>query len=192
MSFFRKKPVVIEAMMFDGSSTSAGQIQHWMDTGEVAISQVSTCDIRNFEIKTLEGVMTANPGDWVIKGVQGEFYPCKPEIFAATYEAAHPTEVSDEPTIGITSVNTFAQLIIGWHRRRVLATAHFLEVPEGQEVQIGDDPPITLTGDAHKAFLIGINLSLNELGTLPFVAEVVKDEPEVEVAAEPGADYVKG
>lgn len=37
-------------------------------------------------IRTLEGDMTANKGDWIIKGVQGEFYPCKPDIFAATYE----------------------------------------------------------------------------------------------------------
>jgi hypothetical protein len=39
-------------------------------------------------IHTLEGVLTASPGDWIIKGVQGEFYPCKPDIFEATYEAA--------------------------------------------------------------------------------------------------------
>jgi len=39
------------------------------------------------EIQTLEGTMTASPGDWIIKGVQGEFYPCKPDIFEQTYEA---------------------------------------------------------------------------------------------------------
>ncbi len=39
-------------------------------------------------IETLEGEMTANVGDWIIRGVKGEFYPCKPDIFAATYEAA--------------------------------------------------------------------------------------------------------
>ena len=40
------------------------------------------------EIETLEGTMVANPGDFVIEGIKGEFYPCKPDIFAATYEAA--------------------------------------------------------------------------------------------------------
>ena len=39
-------------------------------------------------VGTLEGVMQAKPGDWIIRGVQGEFYPCKPDIFAATYEPA--------------------------------------------------------------------------------------------------------
>ncbi len=41
-----------------------------------------------WQIKTLEGVMTASPMDWIIKGVNGEFYPCKPEIFEKTYEPA--------------------------------------------------------------------------------------------------------
>jgi hypothetical protein len=45
------------------------------------------CGRGQFLIQTLEGDMHANPGDWIIKGVKGEFYPCKPDIFAATYEA---------------------------------------------------------------------------------------------------------
>jgi hypothetical protein len=47
---------------------------------------VHTCDYRSLEIETLEGVMTAQPGDWIIRGIAGEFYPCKREIFTATYE----------------------------------------------------------------------------------------------------------
>lgn len=43
------------------------------------------------EIQTLEGVMVANPGDWIITGIKGERYPCKPEIFAETYERADET-----------------------------------------------------------------------------------------------------
>lgn len=58
MPKFRKKPVVIEAVRTE--------------------TMVS--------IETLEGVMTANPGDWIITGIKGERYPCKPDIFAATYE----------------------------------------------------------------------------------------------------------
>ena len=60
MAKFRKKPIVIEAVQTDVE----------------------------LKINTLEGVMTANPGDWIITGVKGEKYPCKPDIFDATYDAA--------------------------------------------------------------------------------------------------------
>lgn len=86
---YRKKPVVIEAVRFNGSSTDIGAIQNWMDGGECpCYPRVSTCDLRTLEIETLEGTMTAKPGDYIIKGVNGEFYPCKPDIFEATYEPA--------------------------------------------------------------------------------------------------------
>lgn len=58
MPKFRKKPVVIEAVRTE----------------------------KMVSIETLEGVMTANPGDWIITGIKGERYPCKPDVFAATYE----------------------------------------------------------------------------------------------------------
>lgn len=88
MPLFRKKPVVIEAVQFDGSSSGVGEIQRWMETGEYRQGEVRTRDCgRTFTIPTLEGKHIAIPGDWIIKGVAGEFYPCKPEIFSATYEA---------------------------------------------------------------------------------------------------------
>jgi hypothetical protein len=75
---FRKRPVVVEAVQFDGSleSLESMSIQ--------AVSQELTSD--TCQIETLEGVMTASKGDWIIRGVKGEFYPCKPDVFAATYE----------------------------------------------------------------------------------------------------------
>lgn len=88
MAMYRKKPVVIEAHVFTGSSTSKGQINHWIETGEYIERAIHTRDIMNMEIPTLEGLMLAHPGDYIIKGIAGEFYPCKPEIFAATYEDA--------------------------------------------------------------------------------------------------------
>lgn len=85
MPMFRKKPVVIEAWEFDGTMQAAERISN-LDN---SISVLSSEDLDVFVIiDTLEGRMTANRGDWVIKGVKGEFYPCKPDIFEATYEPA--------------------------------------------------------------------------------------------------------
>lgn len=90
---FRKKPVVIEAIQFDGSSSGVGEIRRWMESGEYRRGQVRTQDCgRTFTIPTLEGEHIARRGDWIIKGVAGEFCPCKPDIFAATYEAAESKE----------------------------------------------------------------------------------------------------
>lgn len=90
MPMFRKKPVEIEArqMPANGYTVPDGEAQmgalaDWCG-GEVAPDAVDGSCIF---IETLEGTMKARPGDWIIRGVAGEFYPCAPEIFAATYEA---------------------------------------------------------------------------------------------------------
>lgn len=80
---FRKKPVEIEAIKFDG--------WNWADCYQFMSDKLlvfpSVLEEREkIEIKTLEGTMTASKGDWIIKGVNGEFYPCKPDIFEKTYE----------------------------------------------------------------------------------------------------------
>lgn len=80
MAKFRKKPVVIEAMHYDGSVTSALDIREWAGCS-VGQKTDELC------IHTPEGTMNVSRGDWVIRGIKGEFYPCKPDIFAATYEA---------------------------------------------------------------------------------------------------------
>lgn len=88
---FRKKPVVIEAMQFDGSDESAHEIQDWAESccSFNDLVKAVACKGEDFMlVHTLEGTMRAQPGDWIIRGVQGEFYPCKPDIFAATYEEA--------------------------------------------------------------------------------------------------------
>lgn len=82
---FRKRPVVIEAMQFEGSLGSYLDVTDWMGK-EAAKGTKYTDPI--MAIPTLEGDHAANPGDWIIKGVAGEFYPCKPAIFDATYESA--------------------------------------------------------------------------------------------------------
>lgn len=101
MGRFRKKPVEIEAMQWDGTMSSAGDVCKWVnahptyvppdadyeDSGDPVASYVF-CEgvVSDFLIDTLEGAMNAAPGDWIIRGVKGEFYPCKPDIFAATYD----------------------------------------------------------------------------------------------------------
>lgn len=80
MKKYRKKPVEIEAVQLTDND---GQIVDWITrySGNARIN-----NFYQIEIVTLEGTMTAFPGDWIIRGVQGEFYPCKPDIFKATYE----------------------------------------------------------------------------------------------------------
>ena len=89
MAHYRKKPVVIEAIQFDGSAESALEIGLWTDgTVRVVGQDMPTGRVNALHVQTLEGNMYADVGDWVIKGVKGEFYPCKPDIFEATYEPA--------------------------------------------------------------------------------------------------------
>jgi hypothetical protein len=84
MPKFRKKSVVIEAVQYVPGGQSL--IESWM-IGHDARDQFGV-SYDKVQIGTLEGVMEASPGDWIIRGVKGEFYPCKPDIFAATYEPA--------------------------------------------------------------------------------------------------------
>ena len=81
---FRKKPVVIEAMQWTGMESYAN-FDHWMDSNCLAVGPEGQ---EQLSIPTLEGDMLASRGDWIIRGVAGEFYPCKPDIFEATYEGA--------------------------------------------------------------------------------------------------------
>lgn len=84
---YRKKPVVIEAVQFtnDEPETLIG-LQEFMDR-DVRVSYKNP-ENPVLKIETLEGVMDASIGDYIIKGINGEFYPCKPDIFKATYEEA--------------------------------------------------------------------------------------------------------
>ena len=83
---YRKKPVEIEAMQ-GRAYTDFARIVTWInENGGDAVAKQVDPGPAYMEITTLEGVMRADVGDWVIKGIQGEFYPCKPDIFEATYE----------------------------------------------------------------------------------------------------------
>lgn len=82
---FRKKPVEIEAMQYDGKDWRS--IAQWMAAHGAPMGRTASGLLR---IHTLEGEMTAGSGDWIIKGTQGEFYPCEPAPFADIFEAIRP------------------------------------------------------------------------------------------------------
>lgn len=87
---FRKKPVVIEAFKWTGGPDQTEDPVWIVDAikrGDVHFPHAGTPEC-TLCIKTLEGEMTAQQGDWIIQGVKGEIYPCKPDIFVATYEPA--------------------------------------------------------------------------------------------------------
>lgn len=98
MAKFRKKPVVIEAVQLPkepGLAMTPCPPPQWYDDAikaNVLRLEYGENGEPEIRVKTLEGVMTAYPGDWIIRGVKGELYPCKPDIFEATYEAF------DQPT----------------------------------------------------------------------------------------------
>jgi hypothetical protein len=92
---FRKKPVVIEA--FQWSGTHFNGAARWLleaitsnETGyEPAVGEIRHVGDQ-LRIGTLEGPMLASPGDWIIRGIKGELYACKPDVFALTYESVEP------------------------------------------------------------------------------------------------------
>jgi hypothetical protein len=75
--FYRKKPIVVEAIQYTGNNGA--------DVG-LFVGYADRNEYNQFVISTLEGKMLADVGDFIIKGIQGEFYPCKPDIFEQTYE----------------------------------------------------------------------------------------------------------
>lgn len=97
---FKKRPVVIEAVQVRHAEMTAkgldcypfSESPIWLmnaaDDGTLTISSKNALDYAVILIKTLEGTMEAGPGDWIIRGIKGELYPCKADIFEATYEIA--------------------------------------------------------------------------------------------------------
>lgn len=84
MPKFRKRPVVVEAHLFGGGDAWPDWLRAAWDDKRVFTKPTPD----SLYIHTLEGEMEAKNGDWIIRGVKGEIYPCKPDIFAATYEPA--------------------------------------------------------------------------------------------------------
>lgn len=84
---FRKKPIVIEAIQYDGIESVNEMRSKWPDFYKSSENSFKS-EISDYVllIETLEGIHTAHRGDWIIKGIKGEFYPCKSNVFEMTYE----------------------------------------------------------------------------------------------------------
>jgi hypothetical protein len=115
MPRYRKKPVEIEAARWTGNENDLEDVLVLVDWQALPTDDVHVKAGIGYvpahgtlDIPTLEGVMTAQPGDWIVKGVQGELYPVKPDIFEATYE---PAEMDCEPLLGCaTTTQLLAEL----------------------------------------------------------------------------------
>lgn len=109
MAKYRKKPVEIEAVQWAGTAAAATPIIDWIlaNGGTARYDEYRPADRRpsgyvlreavpsHIAIDTLEGTVRATEGDWIIRGIKGEFYPCKPEIFESTYQRGGIGQTSD-------------------------------------------------------------------------------------------------
>lgn len=86
MKTYRKKPVIVKAVQFLDTPESIREVVNFISKSGRAVTVSYKKETPRVKVKTLEGNMWANVGDYVIRGVAGEFYPCKQEIFEQTYE----------------------------------------------------------------------------------------------------------
>lgn len=82
---YRKKPVVVQAFQMTKDSDQTTAFPDWL-FGAIMQGAISESTDGHFLVQTMEGTMMGKPGDYVIRGIRGEFYPCDKEIFDATYE----------------------------------------------------------------------------------------------------------
>ncbi|RND53500.1 hypothetical protein [Lacticaseibacillus paracasei] len=108
---YRKKPVEIEAVQFADDPDTLIKINDVLGLDPVNVSY-EDADNPVLKIPTLKGVMTAQVGDYIVKGVHGEFYPCKPDIFEETYEPSIglPIDISKAKCISI-STHELAEIL---------------------------------------------------------------------------------
>lgn len=130
MAKYRKKPVVVEAVQFDGTPESRQQIIAWTRGSPTPAYVERDADgVRALYIRTLEGNHRVSFGDYVIRGIQGEFYPCKPDIFETTYEPA------DAPSAASASLNA-----VYTERNRLIAALARAVLIAGGEAGLAGNP----------------------------------------------------
>lgn len=86
-------------------------------------------------------------------------------------------EVAQDPSVAITDLDTFIQLLTAWHAKQVATVQHIYEVPVGTEAVIEGEEPFKMEGDILKGFRLGIDMAMQYLGTLPFTPEYEDVEP---------------
>ncbi len=124
---YKKLPTLVEAVVFNGTTTWDEAPQWLIDATQKHPSETGSLTVRSFndfskmdlvieaKINTLEGVMTVSPGDYIIRGVNGELYPCKPDIFAKNYELADDIDQGNDELLtetralatGLNKLNVF-------------------------------------------------------------------------------------
>jgi hypothetical protein len=154
---YRKKPIEIEAAQWDGTAEGATPIIDWIlangDTATYRCSNPERCSENDGDtphtiaIPTLEGTMHATVGDWIIRGVQGEFYPCKPDIFAATYDsvADAPQEATAEAAELTVEANMIEQDAIRKINAGALLIAAVWGLPKDKVLELHKDAPAAFT-----------------------------------------------
>jgi len=178
---YRKKPVVIEAIRYTGKNDF--EIEEWSrnSNGNRGIITSPVLEPREgnptgayLQIDTLEGIMTASPGDWIIKGVKGEFYPCKPDIFAVTYEQADelPVDLRDR----IKSYIKLVPVVVDLPEQQYLVR---LEVG-GQSFTLHNHWSKEHAEWSRDMLATALENMINELLPKPFIdEEICKDRPKI-------------
>ena len=163
MTKYRKKPVVIDAWQLTKENIEAG-IPDWVDTEQVSIFGEANAFA---EIHTLEGTLHASYGDYIIKGVQGEFYPCKPDIFEQTYEEAESTGGSEEDLTQLSDFDLAAKRLVADSRSHKLALENYrraiLRQVEGKDVEFGKSV-VTIEGMRGEYFVPSMEAQLSRYG----------------------------
>ncbi len=98
-----------------------------------------------------------------------------------------PNSQAAPETLEIQDLNEFVRILVGWHSHQVRTLEHFLTLPEGLAMQVGEGPEVVLAGDMLAGFKAGIELSLMQLGKLPFSAELEDTPVPAPAAAAPDA-----
>lgn len=162
MTQYRKKPVVIEAFQFDGTEESARQILAAFDMPDAAFGANERDEQGNtIEIFTLEGTMMASRGDYIIKGVAGEFYPCKADIFAATYDAVDTEAPAPALTPAAFSKQHLEPLMLKAHDHGFLTAGIVVEPephPDGDGLLAGGVASATQHGEQDKGRSLLVDL----------------------------------
>ena len=90
--------------------------------------------------------------------------------------------MSATKTVMVEDLDQFVQVLMAWHANKVAMLRHMKDIPEGTEATQDDQPPVIMTGDVLKGFRMGLDLALEELGTLPFEAELEEVPAEAQEA----------